>query len=314
MDDSTPNSSSYGRLDVTVPEQEFEAGRPGTISILIKNPFNSPIEIVELVGPRSSHLQDRVLDTPTPGVTRGIALPPPRRRSWYERFFPFLRSEEVSLSFAGVRLEFPQAQRRIAIRAEKNADLHFDRDLEPYDEIAINAEEGAKVTFGSGTAPYVHGSEHTQRVEPHCDTVLYISLSTKNWLLFKPTVLQLNSLLKYRVGSAERSQVISAAISVKPPMRAAVIGAVLGAILGSLAKLFQTPADIALSSSLIAIGGAGTMSLIATIALSRKSGTQGFITVEDFYGGFAIGALIGYGGSQYFERALLPDKGNEATP
>ena len=54
------------------------------------------------------------------------------------------------------------------------------------------------------------------------------------------------------------------------------------------------------------------MSLIAAIALSRKIGTQGFITVEVFFGAFVIGALIGYGGSEYFERAILPD-GDETT-
>lgn len=48
------------------------------------------------------------------------------------------------------------------------------------------------------------------------------------------------------------------------------------------------------------------MSLIAAIALSRKTGTQGFITVEDFFGGFVVGALIGYGGSEYFEKAITP--------
>lgn len=48
------------------------------------------------------------------------------------------------------------------------------------------------------------------------------------------------------------------------------------------------------------------MSLIAAIALSRKTSTQGFITIEDFFGAFVIGALIGYGGSEYFERAILP--------
>jgi hypothetical protein len=47
------------------------------------------------------------------------------------------------------------------------------------------------------------------------------------------------------------------------------------------------------------------LSLIATVALSRKSGSQGFITVEDFFGGFVIGTLIGYQGAGYFNQHLL---------
>ena len=48
------------------------------------------------------------------------------------------------------------------------------------------------------------------------------------------------------------------------------------------------------------------MSIIAAIMLSRKTGAQSFVTVEDFFGAFAIGALIGYGGAEYFQRAVLP--------
>jgi hypothetical protein len=58
----------------------------------------------------------------------------------------------------------------------------------------------------------------------------------------------------------------------------------------------------------VSIGASVVMSLIAAIVLSRKTGTQGFITVEDFFGGFVIGAPIGYGGSQYFEKAVVPER------
>lgn len=47
------------------------------------------------------------------------------------------------------------------------------------------------------------------------------------------------------------------------------------------------------------------MSMIATVSLSRKGATQGFITVEDFFGGFVLGSLIGYGGASYFEHNIL---------
>jgi hypothetical protein len=169
------NGRTYGRLDVTVPEQEFEAGRPGTISILIKNPFNSPIEILEIVGPRSSHLLDGVFDSSAPGATPAEVRSPLKRRSWLGSLFRSVRVDDISV--AGVRLEFPQAHRRMLINAEKNAQLHFDRELEPYEEVRINADEGAHVTFGPKTAATGNVSdEHIQRVEPHCDSVMYISV------------------------------------------------------------------------------------------------------------------------------------------
>ena len=54
----------------------------------------------------------------------------------------------------------------------------------------------------------------------------------------------------------------------------------------------------------IQLSGSAIMSVIATIALSRKTGAQGFITVEDFFGGFVVGVLVAYQGTSYFEDIL----------
>jgi len=51
------------------------------------------------------------------------------------------------------------------------------------------------------------------------------------------------------------------------------------------------------------------MAVIATIALSRKTGAQGFITVADFFGGFFVGVLISYEGTSYFEEILRKQGG-----
>ena len=52
------NSPIYGRLDVTIPEATYEAGKVSTVRILLRNPFDEPVEILEIQGPRSSHLQE----------------------------------------------------------------------------------------------------------------------------------------------------------------------------------------------------------------------------------------------------------------
>jgi hypothetical protein len=48
------------------------------------------------------------------------------------------------------------------------------------------------------------------------------------------------------------------------------------------------------------------MSGIAAVSLSRRGSTQAFVTVEDFFGAFFVGSLIGYGGIAYFEKAIIP--------
>jgi hypothetical protein len=59
----------------------------------------------------------------------------------------------------------------------------------------------------------------------------------------------------------------------------------------------------------IQLSGSVIMAIIATIALSRKTGAQGFITVEDFFGGFVVGVLVSYEGSSYFESVLKKQGG-----
>ena len=84
-----------------------------------------------------------------------------------------------------------------------------------------------------------------------------------------------------------------------------VVGSILGAFLGTMAKTLNSVQFPSFKTIAVSIGASIVMSLIATIALARKTGTQGFITVEDFFGGFVVGALIGYGGSEYFEKAII---------
>jgi hypothetical protein len=84
-----------------------------------------------------------------------------------------------------------------------------------------------------------------------------------------------------------------------------IIGSIIGGSLGTLAKSLNILPLPSWQSLLVSIGASIVMSLIATISLSRKTGSQGFITVEDFFGGFVIGALIGYGGHDYFEKTII---------
>jgi len=294
-----------GKLDITVPEDEFEAGQLGTISIIIKNPFDVPIEITDITIPRSSHLKEPTTEEKNEKI----------KQSFLSNFFNFFRSNVKieKIRFSSIHLSFEETTQDILINAGKDSKIDFNREIDCYKKVVINAEEGAEITIQPPETSKVEEEKQAQIVAPHCDTVIYISIATRNWLVFKPTVLRLNPQCKYRTQGIEKTQVISTSISVKPPITSVVIGALVGAILGTLARLFQTPISGEWWESLITIGGACVMSSITVIALSRKSGTQGFITVEDFYGGFATGALIGYGGSEYFEQAINSNQDIQTT-
>jgi hypothetical protein len=149
-----------------------------------------------------------------------------------------------------------------------------------------------------------------QRVEPHCEIVAYFQIQTNGWLLFKPARMDLNTQICYTVNGQLRTQVSSCCLDVKPPLKSIVIGSLLGAALGSLARSLQPLAaepNPAWKWGPFAVGTGSAMvlSVMATVALSRRTGAQGFITVEDFFGGFVVGTLIGYQGQSYFDNTVM---------
>jgi hypothetical protein len=56
MTQETP-ASSFGKLDILIPEATYEAGKLSTVSIIIRNPFDTSVDILNIQGPRSSHLR-----------------------------------------------------------------------------------------------------------------------------------------------------------------------------------------------------------------------------------------------------------------
>ena len=178
--------------------------------------------------------------------------------------------------------------------------------MSDFDEVSISAAEDAKLVIASSTLDDTPDEPETHKVRPHCDKVAYFSIVSNGWLFFTPQRINLSTEIRYKMAGQERTQVVSSYFDIKPPLASMIVGSLLGGSLGSIARILQAGAAFEFQSAIVSVGACVIMSLIAAIALSRKSGTQGFITVEDFFGAFVIGSLIGYGGSEYFDRAILP--------
>lgn len=122
----------------------------------------------------------------------------------------------------------------------------------------------------------------------------------------KPTKLELHALIKYRIGSENKSQIIPIDLLVQPPVKAIVIGSTSGGILGYLTRQVT---NIGINfNDLGAIGisifGVMLMATISAIILSKREESKGFITLENFYGAFFVGTMIGYIGTEYFDKIL----------
>ena len=203
----------------------------------------------------------------------------------------------------------PKTKKTLNIKADPKSTIDFDSDLSLFETVNIQAEESAQVNFKPQK-----NEEHTNNlnsitIEPHCEAVAYFQISTSGWLFYTPTRQTLSTQIRYRIKGKEKTQVVSSSFDIKPPLKSMIVGSIIGAFLGTLAKTFNISQLPTYKLFAVSVGASIVMSLIATIALSRKTGTQGFITVEDFFGGFVIGSLIGYGGSEYFEKAIIPPTG-----
>lgn len=305
MNATTAITEVYGRLDVTIPEAEYEAGKVSTVSLLLRNPFDTPVEILDIQGPRSPHLGEVLNNTNllTDENDRQVVTQSSQKIGWIQKLTQGVRFSEIS--FGGISLEFPSERKSLNISAEPNSEVEFNADLHSYDSINVSAEQGSKINISPPETK--QPKNQTMSIQPHCEAVRYFEISTAGWLFFKPTRQTLNTQIRYRIGGQEKSQVITTQFDVKPPLLSMVVGAVVGAVLGSLANVLTANLTLQWQALAVNTGASVVMSLIATIALSRKTGAQGFITVEDFFGGFVVGALIGYGGTSYFERAIMPE-------
>lgn len=90
---------------------------------------------------------------------------------------------------------------------------------------------------------------------------------------------------------------------------AIICGALIGGIAGTLVRIFQGPSNLSLGyvfglGSVFEIIGAAIMSVLAVIALARKTGVQTLVTIQDFWGGIFVGFLVGYSGKAFFDTLM----------
>lgn len=319
-----------GLLGVEVKAPPVIAGQLTTISFVIRNPFASPITIESIEAPTSS-LLSRSLSIITKGSTQSeMAAKKADRSSPIEGGDTTYGTQAQPKSIAAGILEkfgkiavsefavgplvarFPDESRRVInVKMERNSKLTVDGHLGPADKINIENAEGADVRVNINPAALARetATKGEERIiSQYQEDIATFEIKTAKWLLIKPTSITIHALIKYRVDNEQRSQVIPINLSIQPPVASLVIGAGSGGILGFLAK--QINSGVLINNMehtfpfAISILGVVVMATIAAIVLSRKEGTQSFVTLEDFYGAFVIGVMIGYLGTGYFDNLL----------
>jgi len=231
--------------------------------------------------------------------------------SYLERF----SIKEVHFGFFVA--QFPrQSGRVINVKMETNSKLVFKTFLGSDDTVNISNAEGAEVIFDTPDQLHIkipYDDREERIIPPQQEDLASFELQTAHWLLVKPKVLELHALIRYRVGNETRSQVVPVSLSIQPPVTAIILGSVSGGVLGYLARQLNTGIAIEtlfITKSLVSLLGIVVMSTILAVVLSRQESSKGFVTLEDFYGAFVVGVLLGYTGTEYFSQVLTSVNSN----
>jgi hypothetical protein len=299
------NSEAKGLLSVEVKAPPIVAGTPATVSLIIRNPFSEQVVIESIQAPSSAPL----LPSQTGEDKQSPDGTDKKPRLIDSILSALWGSNNIRvISFGPLTAEFPAPRgRNFHINMEPKSKLTVKTPFGPNDSVHINNAEGAEVVFDTLDARAEPDVSKERLIPPHQEDLASFELKTAHWLLVKPKVLDLYALIRFRVGSERRSQVVPVTVSVQPPVKSIVLGTVSGGILGWLARQLNKgilSAEFSVAASIVSVLAIIVMAMILAIVLSRQESSKGFVTLEDFYGAFVAGAILGYTGTQYFEATI----------
>lgn len=300
--EETQIPGEFRKLDVAVRETDYVAGRENITAIVIRNTYPKDIVLCSVLARNS------ILTSSTKAAvfgTQKFREPHGDSKTGFRFQFPniFTRSKEPLFEFSH-ELERLAKPEPILITAEALSKVSLDTEAAVGREVHITASGSAEVHLIK-SQDSDERARAAQTITPMSEIVAEYTWKTTHWLLFTPSRLGLDIEIKYEVDSEVRSQVVSSTFDIKPPVLSVILGSICGGIIGSVARSLTVSNEFALTWRLaIQIAGSVLLAVIATIALSRKAGTQSFITVEDFFGAFVLGSLIGYQGTTFFEQSI----------
>ena len=106
--------------------------------------------------------------------------------------------------------------------------------------------------------------------------------------------------MKYAADDLENFEVIPFKLNIRAAISSTIIGSLFGGLVGIVAQMLSKGQTISLG----AVGLAAIFSAVAVVAFARKTNAQQIISIEDFWGGFFVGFLVGYLGEGFFRNLI----------
>lgn len=156
-------------------------------------------------------------------------------------------------------------------------------------------------------------------LQPGNSTTHVFTLKSRNTIWFRPSIYTFNLEVKYTLDGSQNVDTVSHTLKVRSALTSIILGSVIGGSCGWLLKnssvlgtstqgSFIDPATWpALLVSLV-------ISMLTVVILARKKGSQPVVSIEDFWGGIAIGFMASYAGPAVLEQlGNTTDQTLEAT-
>jgi hypothetical protein len=295
----------FRKLDVSIRDNDYVAGKPNITAIVIRNTYPRAVRIMSVTA-RHSSLNSATNDGVYSGSFNKV-VPRLKIQNKFRVRIPYLEWQFASSN------ERPTLE-PLYITADDGSKLTLSSDIPIDREVYITAKSGSEVVVAERPEQPTPLSRSVI-VSPSSEIVSEYTWRTKNSLLFIPSRIGIDIEIQYSIGEEIRSQVVSSIFDIKPPIQSVIFGGIAGGLIGTLARTF-TEADTPKFDTrfFVKIIGSCLLSIMAVVTLSRKSGSQSFITVEDFFGAFVLGSLIGYQGTAFFERTVIDLKSAKPTP
>jgi hypothetical protein len=153
---------------------------------------------------------------------------------------------------------------------------------------------------------------------------VFITRGRHRWITFIPTTLAMKIQLRYGLDNRCHLKTIKAEVNIQVRLEAIAIGALLGGLAGSMIRqlgdngrvlliynatfdaINSTPSDkVEIFNGMMIIFISVIFSIAAVIAFARKAAAQKIISIEDFYGGFLIGFLVGLQGPEFAKQLIM---------
>ena len=143
------------------------------------------------------------------------------------------------------------------------------------------------------------------QLQPGDQIVRQFRLRTRSWLFFTPLAHSFQIQARFSVDGVDHNSTVEYPVTIAAQLPAIAVGGIAGSILGTVLRMLTQPVGQGVGTAAEGILIAALATLAVVVGFARKTGSQSFVSVEDFWGGALIGFSVGFVGYNQFSDLLV---------